>query len=181
MAVAKKTTTKKAAAKPAAKKTAAKPAAKKPAAKPAAKKTTTTKPTVKKVSKEKTTGDILVTGNKKIGTLLKEFNKKFSYCLLGVFYPANGGLREFCRDEDLNKTIASVRTKNSPGSISINGNKKIKTLVKEFETMYGLHVMVGCIWKNGERIYTGGEWLEKTLSVYNDESKAEGCPKGRWR
>ena len=76
MIMAKKTTTakpaaKKPAAKPAAKKTtaktAAKPAAKKVAAKPAA------KPEVKK------TTEISVTGNKKIDTLRKEFNKKFPY------------------------------------------------------------------------------------------------------
>ena len=76
------TTTKKTTAKPASKKTtAAKPAAKKTTttAKPAAKKTTTAKPATKST-------DISVTGNKKLDTLRKEFNKKFPCLQLGIFY-----------------------------------------------------------------------------------------------
>ena len=82
------TTAKKPAAKPAAKKTTAtKPAAKKTtAAKPAAKKTTAAKPAAKKTTTTakpavKST-EISVTGNKKIDTLRKEFNKKFPYLRL---------------------------------------------------------------------------------------------------
>ncbi len=80
----KKTTTKTAATKPAAKKTAtAKPATKKAtAAKPVVKKTTTAKPAVKKTAPVKTAVELSVTGNKKIGTLMKEFNKHFPYLRL---------------------------------------------------------------------------------------------------
>ena len=59
-------------------KTAAKKAT---ATKATAKKTTATKPTTKT-----TTTEITVSGNKKIATLQKEFNKKFPYIRLGIFY-----------------------------------------------------------------------------------------------
>ena len=82
----KKTTT----AKPAAKKTTtAKPAAKKTmtTAKKAApvKKTTTAKPAAKPAP-VKTAVELSVTGNKKIGTLMKEFNKQFPYLRLKICY-----------------------------------------------------------------------------------------------
>jgi hypothetical protein len=47
-------------------------------AKPAAKKTTTAKPAAKPAAKAT---EISVTGNKKIGTLRKEFNKKFPFTI----------------------------------------------------------------------------------------------------
>lgn len=106
---AKKTTTAKTTAKKTATKTTAKPAAK-PAAKPVVKKTT----------------EISVTGNKKIGTLMKEFNKKFPYLRLGIFYSyareqvAKG---ETIFNIDTDKTLASVRRADSGGDISISGNK----------------------------------------------------------
>ena len=111
--------------------TTAKPAAKKTTtAKPAAKKTTTAKPAAKST-------DISVTGNKKLDTLRKEFNKKFPCLQLGIFYSyarqqvAKG---ESITQIDGTKTLASVRRADSGGDISISGNKKIKTLEKEFDT-----------------------------------------------
>ena len=110
--IAKKTTT----AKPAAKKTTA--------AKPAAKKTTTTaKPAAKST-------DISVTGNKKLDTLRKEFNKKFPYLRLGIFY--SYARQQVAKGESItpidgDKTLASVRRADSGGDISISGNKKIKS------------------------------------------------------
>lgn len=79
MAITKKT----AAAKPAAKTTVKKPTATKTAA-TAKTKATATKVAVKKapVATKTSTNDLSVTGNKKIGTLMKEFNKKFPYLRL---------------------------------------------------------------------------------------------------
>ena len=90
---------------PITKKTSAKPTAKKTTAtKPAAKKTAATKSVVKKTSKAsvkpktasstksvsrpaaKPALELSVSGNKKIGTLQKEFNKKFPYLRLGLYY-----------------------------------------------------------------------------------------------
>ena len=179
----KKTTT----AKPAAKKTTAKPAAKKttaaakPAAKPAAKKTTTAKPAAKPAAKAT---EISVTGNKKIGTLRKEFNKKFPFIRLGIFYSyareqvAKG---ESITNIDVDKTLASVRRADSGGDISISGNKKIKTLEKEFDTVFGLYAQVCYTTAEGKRHYTSGSDDEMTLSAFNEKCEKDGCKKGEWK
>lgn len=163
MATAKKTT-----AKPAAKKTTAKPAAK-----PAAKKTTTAKPAAKST-------EISVNGNKKIGTLQKEFNKKFPYLRLSIYY-------SYMRNESTktplpeDKTLASVRRADSGGDISISGNKKIKSLEKEFDTVFGLYAQVCYTTAEGNRYYTSGSADEKTLSAFNAECEKNGCKKGVYR
>ena len=185
---AKKTTTAK-------KTTAAKPAAKKATvtkktttAKPAAKKTTapktTTKPTAratatKKVATKKAV-EISVTGNKKIDTLRKEFNKQFPYLRLGLYY-------SYMRNESTktplsgDKTLASVRRADSGGEISIAGNKKIKTLEKEFDTVFGLYAQVCYTDADGSRYYTGSSNDEKTLAAFNAECEKNGCKKGEYK
>lgn len=184
MAVAKKTTTK-----PAAKKPAAKPAAKKTtAAKPAAKKTTAAKPAAKKVAAKlaakpevKKATEISVSGNKKIGTLQKEFNKKFPYIRLGIYYSyarqqvAKG---ESITQIDADKTLASVRRADSGGDISISGNKKIKSLEKEFDTVFGLYAQVCYTNAEGSRYYTSGSKDDMTLAAFNAECEKNGCKKG---
>lgn len=180
MAVAKKTTAKKRTtktAKPAVKKTAAKAAPKKTAAKK-----TATKPVAKKVVAQAT--EISVTGNKKIGTLMKEFNKKFPYLSLGIFYSyarqqvAKG---ETIHNIDYEKTLASVRRADSGGSISISGNKKIKTLEKEFDTAFGLYAQVCYTKADGRGFYTSGSNDEKTLASFNEECEKNGCQKDHWK
>ena len=187
---AKKTTT----TKTAAKKTAvAKPVAKKVApakkttttAKTTVKKTTTTaKSAVKKASPVKTAIEISVSGNKKIGTLMKEFNKQFPYIRLGIFYSyarqevAKGGS---IYNIDIDKTLASVRRADSGGDISISGNKKIKTLEKEFDTVFGLYAQVCYTNTEGKRYYTSGSTDEMTLSAFNKKCEADGCKKGEWK
>ena len=179
--MAKATTTKKTtAAKPAAKKTtAAKPAAKKttvakPAAKPAAKKTTTTKAV-----------EMSVTGNKKVGTLRKEFNKKFPYLNLYVCYSYGRDMVK--KGETLSaripddKTLASVRRADSGGDISISGNKKIKSLEKEFDTVFGLYCQICYASSDGSRYYTSGSNDDKTLAAFNAECEKNGCKKGVWK
>ena len=173
--MAKKTTTAKPAVKkPAAKKTttiksATKPAAKKVAAKPAA------KPEVKKAT------EISVSGNKKIGTLQKEFNKKFPYIRLGIYYSyarqqvAKG---ETITQIDGDNTLASVRRADSGGDISISGNKKIKSLEKEFDTVFGLYAQVCYTTAEGKRYYTSGSTDDMTLSAFNAECEKNGCKKG---
>ena len=179
---------KKTTAKPAAKKTTAKPVAKKAtAAKPAAKKTTvakkaTAKPAVKTVEKKST--EISVTGNKKIGTLMKEFNKKFPYLRLGIFYSyareqvAKG---ESITNIDVDKTLASVRRADSGGDISISGNKKIKSLEKEFDTVFGLYAQVCYTTAEGNRYYTSGSRDEMTLAAFNAQCEKNGCKKDVWK
>ena len=158
--VAKKATT-------ATKKTTIKATAK-PAAKPSA------KPVDKKIT------EISVSGNKKIGTLQKEFNKKFPYLQLCLFY-------SYMRNESSktqlpeDKTLASVRRADSGGNISISGNKKIKSLENEFDTVFGLYAQVCYYNPEGKGFYTSGSADEKTLSVFNAECEARGCIKGKYR
>lgn len=192
---AKKTTTTKPAVKkttttkPAAKKTTtAKPAAKKTTTpRPAAKKTTASKPVAKKAAVAKTATkntEISVTGNKKIGTLMKEFNKQFPYLRLGIFY--SYARQQVAKGEtifniDVDKTLASVRRADSGGDISISGNKKIKTLEKEFDTVFGLYAQVCYSTKDGGRYYTSGSLDEMTLSAFNKWCETNGCVKDQWK
>ena len=182
------TTTKKAASKPAAKKTtAAKPVAKKitTTAKPAAKKTTTAKPVAKKATATVAKSvEISVTGNKKIDTLRKEFNKKFPYLRLGIFY--SYARQQVAKGESItpidgSKTLASVRRADSGGDISISGNKKIKSLEKEFDTVFGLYCQVCYTDGDGHRYYTSGSNDEKTLASFNAECEKNGCKKDVWK
>jgi len=187
MATTKKPAAKKA-TKPAVKKTttakAAKPAAKKTTAKAAPKKTAA-KPVAKKAAPAKTTAtELSVTGNKKIGTLMKEFNKKFPYLRLKICYSyarqavAKG---ESISGIDPDKTLASVRRADSGGDISISGNKKIKSLEKEFDTVFGLYAQVCYTESDGHRYYTSGSTDEKTLASFNAECEKNGCKKDVWK
>ena len=193
------TTKKPAAKKTAAKKTTSKPAAKKTtAAKSTTKKATTTKTIAKKTTTAKTatkkvaaktstkkvvtkkTVEISVTGNKKIDTLRKEFNKQFPYLRLGLYY-------SYMRNESSktplsgDKTLASVRRADSGGDISIAGNKKIKTLEKEFDTVFGLYAQVCYTTGEGKRYYTSGSDDDKTLAAFNAECEKDGCKKGEYK
>ncbi len=161
-------------------------------AKPAAKKTTTAKPAAKKVTVPKAGSEISVTGNKKIGTLMKEFNKKFPYLVLGLYrsiariYVRRGEPIDKIAHIEEDKTLAYWRrsykedeyVKN--GSISISGNKKIKTLEKEFDEVFGLYCQICYIGKDGSRYYTSSS-DDKTLASFNAECEKKGCKKGYWK
>ena len=174
MAIAKKTATKKSASK----KTASKTTTTKKATKKATKKVT--KKVVAKATTTKKSTEISVTGNKKIDTLRKEFNKQFPYLRLGLYY-------SYMRNEKTktplsgDKTLASVRRAESGGDISIAGNKKIKTLEKEFDTVFGLYAQVCYTDEDGDRYYTSGSNDEKTLASFNAECEKNGCKKGVWK
>lgn len=146
----------------------------------AAKKTATVKKTT---TAARTSTELTVSGNKKIGTLMKEFNKKFPYLGLQICY-------SYMRDAvkkgesisgiDIEKTLASVRRADSGGSISISGNKKIKSLEKEFDTVFGLYAQVCYTDSDGQSYYTIGS-DEKTLAAFNAECEKNKCKKGVWR
>ena len=173
---------------PPVKKTTAKPVLKKTTAtKPAVKKTTTkatakpaAKATVKKIVAPKTT-EISVSGNKKIGTLQKEFNKKFPFIRLGIYF--SYARQQVAKGEritqiDADRTLASVRRADSGGDISISGNKKIKSLEKEFDTVFGLYAQVCYTTAEGKRYYTSGSYDDMTLSAFNAQCEKDGCKKG---
>ena len=153
---------------------------KKTPTKPAAKKTTVTKPAVKKATVkpaakpvEKTASsnvELSVNGNKKIGTLQKEFTKKFPYLGLIFFDEKTTRSTSYYTNSPIgpDKTLASVRKIKSSGDISINGNKMIDTLEAEFSKIYGLDVWV-CWYqkdKGATHAYDVGNW---TLSKLNKD------------
>lgn len=160
-------------------------------AKPAAKKATTAKPAAKKVAAPKAV-ELSVTGNKKIGTLMKEFNKKFPYLVLGLYrsiariYVRRGEPIDKIAHIEEDKTLAYWRTSYKEdeyvknGSISISGNKKIKTLEKEFDEVFGLYCQICYIGKDGSRYYTSSS-DDKTLASFNAECEKKGCKKGYWK
>jgi hypothetical protein len=127
---------------------------------------------------------ISVTGNKKVETLVKEFNKKYPYIRLGIFpmeakkTVASGGT---IYAVDYSKTIAAVRSKNNPGEITITGNKLVKTLEKEFEEIFGLFAQVCYTTKEGKRYYTSGATDAMTLNAFNKKCEADGCKKDEWK
>ena len=162
---------------------------KKATAKPTGKSATksATKPAVKKTTPQSVATkatELSVTGNKKIITLQKEFNKKFPYLRLGIFYSyarqqvAKG---ESITQIDGDKTLASVRRADSGGGISISGNKRIGSLEKEFDTVFGLYCQICYTDADGRRYYTSGSNDTKTLSSFNKECENAGCKKGDYR
>ena len=179
--VVKKITTKAAAAKKTTEKkiTAAKPAAKSTAAKTTAAKKTTT---ASRPSAPAT--EISVTGNKKIETLRKEFNKKFPYLQIRICYPA--AKQDFarlgiCYEVQDYHTISKVRRVEGKGEVSIAGNKKVKTIEREFEELLGLFVKV-CYRETKDCSYpVSGNSEERTLSMLNSLCEKRGCIKGAWK
>ena len=151
----------------------------------AVKKTTTTKKTTTAKPAAKTTSTGLsVTGNKKIGTLQKEFNKKFPYLRLGIFY--SYAREQVKKGETItgipeDKTLASVRRADSGGTVSISGNKKIKTIEQEMDKAFGLYCQICYTTKEGNRYYTSGADDDKTLAAFNAECEKNGCKKGIYR
>ena len=123
--------------------------------------------------------EISVNGNKKIATLKKEFNKQFPYLRLSIYDPS---MRNASTKTPLSgdKTLASVRTKDTGGSISIAGNKKIKTLETEFDKVFGLYAQVCYTKADGSRKYTSGSADDKTISSFNAECEKNKCKKGAW-
>ncbi|MBR5854485.1 MAG: hypothetical protein IKY87_02250 [Paludibacteraceae bacterium] len=140
---------------------------------------------------------ISVTGQKKVMTLQKEFNEQYPYIRINVYSLEEKTKREkggTISPVDNSQTIATVRTKQNPGNITITGNKKVKTLENEFEEIYGLYVEVAFETAAGKRYYTrsnadnlNGEKMEArvngdnmTLSALNALCEQDGCKKGVW-
>lgn len=156
------------------------------------KKTTATKAATKTTAKKATAAskpataaaEISVTGNKKILSLQKEFNKKFPYLQLGIFY--SYARTQYAKGESItqipgDKTLASVRRADSGGTISISGNKKIKTLEAEFDKVFGLYCQVCYYRDNGKGYYTTGSSDEMTLSALNSYGEKNGFLKDKVR
>ena len=132
----------------------------------------------------KSSTEISVTGNKKIGTLQKEFNKKFPYLQLCIFF--SDARQQVAKGESIcqisaDRTLASVRRADSGGNISISGNKKVESLESEFDKVFGLYVQICYTDKEGNGYYTSGSFDEMTLSALNEHGEKNGWKKGVFR
>ena len=147
-----------------------------------------------------TSNGITVTGNKKVETLVKEFNEKYPYIRLSIHPMSAKEIVEkggTITQVDYSQTIAKVRTKENPGSITITGNKLVRTLEHEFEEIFGLYAQVTFTTAEGKRYYTrsSAKGLVKgkddtmearihgdnmTLSSLNKLCESDGCKKGEW-
>lgn len=131
-----------------------------------------------------TSNELVLAGSKKILTLKKEFNQRYPYLFIYVCFPAakdeferNGIQYEVNND----KTIEDARWTNSDATISIAGNKKIKTVEKELQEALGLFVKVGYRETVDCAYPTWGAQEEKTLSDFNELCQKRGCIKYAWK
>ena len=120
--------------------------------------------------------EISVTGNKKLKTLYKEFNKNFPYIRLRV-YPLSEKVKSTQRPHDPEKKISEVRTKTSPGNISIHGRTHSGNLEENFEKIFGLYTQVGWVESDGSRYYTTGAKDKMSLSQLSKLGEKEGWKK----
>ena len=131
-----------------------------------------------------TSNELALTGSKTILTLKKEFNQRYPYLLIYVCFPAakdefeRNGIQYEVGNE---KTIEDVRWTKSDATISITGNKKIKTVEKELQEALGLFVKVGYRETVDCAYPTWGSAEEKTLSELNELCEKRGCIKYAWK
>ena len=123
--------------------------------------------------------DISVTGNKKLKTLYKEFNKKFPYICLNVF-PLSEKRKKTQQAYNSEKKISEVRTKTSPGDISIHGRTHAGNLEDNFGKIFGLYAQVCWTESDGSRYYTSGGWDKWSLSKLSKKGEKEGWKKKGW-
>ena len=138
---------------------------------------------------------ISTNGRKKLKTLQDEFNDKFPYLKIEFFSKPtidDKGESTFSGSVykiDNSKTLSEVRTKTGDGKISINGRKKVDTLEREFQDVFGLYIQV-CFWFASTRLgeeYDSWSQLpsggyDYSLSRLNRRSKKNSVrkPKKDW-
>ena len=101
---------------------------------------------------------ISTNGRKKLKTLQDDFNDKFPNLKIEFFSkPTIDDKGESTSSGskykiDNSKTLSEVRTKTGAGKISINGRKKVDTLEREFQDVFGLYIQVywWCSYKENE-------------------------------
>lgn len=108
---------------------------------------------------------MLITENKTIGEVKKEFNEKFPSLKLEFYNKPHkeGEGSQFKDTLDENATIKQVRTVHNEGDISIRSNQKVSTLEQNFLKSYGLSVQV---------FYQSGDvWFQTTATDHWTLSK----------
>jgi len=123
---------------------------------------------------------ISVSGQKKVSTLMDEFSKSFPYLGLRIYRAeAKDALLDLSSYRvDRESTLAAARSESAAGgTISVSGNKKIRTLEREFDEEFGLYVQV-CYCPKGcthEGFITSGSDDDCTLAAFNEKCEKEGC------
>ena len=106
---------------------------------------------------------ISTNGRKKLKTLQDEFNDKFPHLKIAFsLKPSHGVVIQKSDRLDNNKKLSEVRTKTGSGKISINGRKKVETLEKEFQDIFGLFVQVS-FW------YRSSDGTEGWIQTYDSD------------
>ena len=127
--------------------------------------------------------EVTTTGSKKLKTLMKEFNQHFPYLHFAIH--SSSMAKKAKKGEpistlDIEKTLSEIREKKGSGKISLTGRKKVKTIEKEFDDVFGLYVQICYTTADGKSFYTTHQ-DDKTLTELNREREAEGCKKGVWK
>jgi hypothetical protein len=121
-------------------------------------------------------GDISVTGQKKLATIQSEFSGKFPQ--LGLMFFSLEEAKKADQGHSIkplpsDQTVASVRTKSAKGDLSIHGNTTVGTLESAFRDDYGLFVQV-CYMREGKPVYTGASLDAASLSELNRRAAEQG-------
>lgn len=128
---------------------------------------------------------VTIRGNKKIGTLKKEFNRKFPYLRLSVYFTSERR-KKTKSPLDNNLTIDDIQAKRpkskqgGTNNYSIHGRIIVGNLEKDLDKNYGLYAQVCYTESDGGRYYTSGETDKATLAKLNDMGKVLGWQKGKW-
>lgn len=131
--------------------------------------------------------EIVVTADKRVSELMKEFNEVFNYLRLRLYtsearlYIGVDTLTPY--RVDIDKPICKVRVKSGlDGVISIDGSKTIGQLEDEFYNTFGLVAQVCYTMADGENFYTYKKEQDcMTLAQFNAQCEADGCKKGEWK
>lgn len=128
--------------------------------------------------------EVSTNGRKKLRTLMKEFNDNFPFLRLSIHsseMAKKASKGETIYNLDVERTLSEVREKKGSGEISFTGSKKVKTIEREFDQIFGLYVQICFTTKDGNRYYTTSSDDSKSLSKLNREKEAAGCKKGVWK
>ena len=128
--------------------------------------------------------EVTTTGSKKLKTLMKQFNEHFPYLRLNIHSSSmakKADKGETIYRLDIEKTLSEVREKKGSGKISLTCRKKVKTVEKEFDDIFGLYVQICYTTADGERYYTTRSADDQTLTALNRQREAAGCKKGEWK
>lgn len=123
--------------------------------------------------------NISTNGKKKLKTLKKEFNEKFTFLRL-VVCPLSEKGKDAVTEFETDKTIAEARTTAESGEVSIHGKTKVKTLESDFEKLFGLYVEVGYTTTDGSRYFTEAKYNDFTLTALNEHGKNSGWKENAW-